>query len=500
MAIHEPPRRPAAILRHLGPGLILAASIVGSGELIATTKVGAEAGFALLWLIAIGCLIKVFTQVELGRAAISEGETTLTSLDRLPGPRARVGWAVWLWLVMTLLTLAQQGGIVGVVGQALAITAPLTAAGGEQNRVQDELVRARVDERLAGPESAAGEAAAERAQALARELETLAPAQDDLLWALVLSLVTAALLVVGRYRLIQSVATVLVALFTLTTVATVLLLQREADWAIGGDELRHGLSFRLPEAADGVRPVATALAAFGIIGVGAAELILYPYWCLEKGYARWTGPRAADAAWRQRARGWMRVLRADAWLSAAIYTFATLAFYLLGAAVLGRVGLNPEGAGLIRTLAQMYEPVFGSWAPPVFLVGAFCVLYSTFFVTGAGFARLGADALVVFGLTDGGDAAHRRWVRRFSAAYPLVCVGVYAFVRAPAKLVLASGLAQALMLPVLGFAALWLRYRRVDPALRPGRTWDALLWLSFAGFLVAGGWSLAVRLVPSLAG
>ena len=28
-----------------------------------------------------------------------------------------------------------------------------------------------------------------------------------------------------------------------------------------------------------------AFAAFGIIGVGASELIYYPYWCLEKGYA-----------------------------------------------------------------------------------------------------------------------------------------------------------------------------------------------------------------------
>ena len=63
----EPPTRLAGILRRLGPGLILAGGIVGSGELIATTKTGAEAGFWLLWLILIGCVIKVFVQIELGR-------------------------------------------------------------------------------------------------------------------------------------------------------------------------------------------------------------------------------------------------------------------------------------------------------------------------------------------------------------------------------------------------------------------------------------------------
>ena len=60
----EPPRRLLSVARRLGPGLIVAGSIVGSGELIATTKVGAEAGFVLLWLILVGCVIKVFTQVE----------------------------------------------------------------------------------------------------------------------------------------------------------------------------------------------------------------------------------------------------------------------------------------------------------------------------------------------------------------------------------------------------------------------------------------------------
>ena len=500
MSVLEPPRTFARVLRRLGPGLIVAGSIVGSGELIATTKVGAEAGFTLLWLIAIGCVIKVFTQVELGRATISGARTALEVLDDLPGPRLRAGWAVWLWLVMTLLTLAQQGGVVGGVGQALSIAAPLTAEGRAFQGLQDERVavqRRAADETTGEVERAA--AAAELAR-LEREIEAAGAPPDPYLWATLAALPTAAVLVIGRYSLIQLFSTVLVATFTLMTVVAVGLLQTDPAWAIRGGDLFAGLRFDLPAPVDGRAPLGTALATFGIIGVGAAELIMYPYWCLEKGYARWTGPREATDAWRRRARGWLRVLKADAWLSAVVYTFATIAFYLLGAAVLGRTGLDPAGEHMIRTLAEMYEPAFGAGARVLFLAGAVAVLYSTFFVASAGIARVAADAMFVFSPGEGTDEGRRFWSRVFCGLFPLLSLTAFVFVRAPAQLVLASGVAQAAMLPVLGFAALWLRYRRTEPALRPGKAWDAMLWLSFAGFVVAGGWALATRLFPGLGG
>lgn len=490
----EPPRGLRAVVRRLGPGLIVAGSIVGSGELIATTKVGAEAGFVLLWLILVGCVIKVFTQVELGRSAIVRGKTALQTLDDLPGPRWRAGWAVWLWVAMTLLTLAQQGGIIGGVGQALSMTQPLTDAGAQFHQLQDELVAIQVQLALEPLTSASLDLTA-RMQELRAQIDAIGPVPDAAIWAAVLAVPTSAILVVGRFALIQMLATLFVVAFTLVTVLTVVMLQLDPTWAMRSDELLDGLSFRLPSPSNdtAAQPIATALAAFGIIGVGAAELVMYPYWCLEKGYARFAGKSDGSDAWRNRARGWMRVLQCDAWLSAVVYTFATVAFFLLGAAVLGRVGLNPEKENLVRTLAQMYAPVFGSWATPVFLVGAFAVLYSTFFVASAGLARIAADCVIVLGLAPDTAAARQRYTRVFCGALPLVSLLVFVWVRAPVQLVLVGGIAQALMLPVLGFAALWSRYRRTDAALTPGRLWDAMLWLSCAGFLAAGVWAIASR-------
>ena len=200
----------------------------------------------------------------------------------------------------------------------------------------------------------------------------------------------------------------------------------------------------------------------------------YPYWCLEKGYAKWTGPREESTAWVERARGWIRVLHWDAILSAVVYTFATVAFYLLGAAVLGRANLNPAGTQMIRTLAEMYVPVFGETAHVIFLFGAIAVLYSTFFVGSAGHTRVMSDALRVFGLVDKDEATRQFWIRVFSVLMPSTCFVIYAFVQAPVVLILLSGVTQAVMLPMLAYGALYFRYRGCHPALRPGRWWGSV--------------------------
>src|SRR5688500_7111151 len=116
--VEIPPTSILGILSRLGPGLIIAGSIVGSGELIGTTKTGAQAGFWLLWLIVVGCVIKVFVQVELGRDAIVRGKTTLDALSEVPGPaiRGHGNWLIWYFFLMFIASIGQLGGIVGGVG------------------------------------------------------------------------------------------------------------------------------------------------------------------------------------------------------------------------------------------------------------------------------------------------------------------------------------------------------------------------------------------------
>jgi Mn2+/Fe2+ NRAMP family transporter len=554
--ITEPPKDFWGIVKRLGPGLIIAGSIVGSGELIATTKTGAQAGISLLWLVIIGCLIKVFVQIELGRYTISHGETTLAALDRIPGPRFRVKWIIWYWALMMLVGLGQVGGIVGGVGQSLAIAFPLTGDYSEAIRIpsekelklyvgwRDDLRSGRtefsrlsksdqdriktgqelIQERIAKLDGSGGElgtnvlTAVENLIAAEQKKDTVAENKhklvvvelteqatyDDKYWALFVTLITTGILFRGKYGLIQNVATVLVVTFTFITIGNVIALEFKPNFRLSVDEILSGLWFGLPEstpAPPGIvgwsmnNPLATALATFGIIGVGASELVAYPYWCLEKGYAKFTGKRSDEENWAKRARGWMMVMHYDAFASMVIYTIATIAFFMMGVAVMYKQGLDPEGMRMVGTLLEQYVPVFGNSARWLFLIGAISVLYSTFLVANAGFGRMYTDAMKLFGLLDHHDEkAHTRWVGIFCVILPLISLSIFCTGADPVKLVLLGGTMQAIMLPMLAYAAIYFRYWMTDSRLKPGRLWDLLLILSCVGLVIAGAWGAYSKL------
>jgi len=500
-SVSEPPQTLWQSLAHLGPGIVLASSIVGSGELIATTIVGAEAGFVLLWLIILGCAIKVAAQIEIGRTTLTWGRTPLDAFNRVPGPRfAGMGWIYWGWVFMTVLIVVQQGGILAGVAQSLSGGLPVTSAGREWNRLHDEAADMRVAEaavRRRG-DTAEADAIHDRLGDVTGAMNTLPSPPDETIWAVVVGVVTAVLLGVGRYRLIEWVSILLVGTFTLVTLLSLVMLQCDPAWAISSGEIMSGLIPSLPPAVGGRSPLVTALATVGIIGVGASELMIYPYWCLEKGYGQAVGPRDDSPAWAARARGWLKVMQLDAWGSMIVYTTVTICFYLLGAATLGRLGLRPGGGEMVRTLGAMYAPVFGDWARGVFLIGAFAVLYSTLFVAAAGNARMVVDGLILAGRLPADEASRAIWSKRLSVVWPLAALILALIIREPVGMVLASGIAQAIMLAALGVAVLFFRHRDFDARLTPSRGWDLLLWLSSAGFVLIGIWTLLQKVASLL--
>jgi len=465
-AVQAPPARLGLALRKIGPGLILAGSIVGTGELIQTTNTGAKAGFTLLWLVLLSCFIKVFVQIELGRYAVSSGNTTLMAFRSLPGPGIAL---VWWWLVMMLVTQTQMGAMVGGVGQAFHLAIPAVSPW--------------LAQLLGGEASAAGR---------------WILAYPEMPWAVIVTLGTSALLAAGSYRIVEVGTTAMVVVFTVMTVVCVAFLP-----AVGGKlawpDVASGLTFQLPEVEGAM---VTAFAMFGITGVGASELVSYPYWCIEKGYARNVGPSDGSAAWVERARGWIRILFLDAWVSMLVYTVATVAFYLLGAAVLfghsKAEGLPDNVRGMLDMLAKMYEPVLGEAASRWFMViGVFAVLYSTLFASTAASSRTLTDLLRVNGLVEIPTIEkRRRFVRAFCVVFPILDFFLYLLMGNPQKMVTIGGFTQAVTLPMIATAALYLRYRRTDRRLLSGRCWDVLLWLSVLGLYVAAGygvWSSVLR-------
>ena len=437
-SVQTPPIAFRDVLRWIGPGLIIASAVVGTGELIATTILGAENGYRLLWLVVLSCVIKVIVQNEIGRYTVATGKTGLEGLDRVPGPRFRVSWVVWIWFLMQTTTLTTISGMFAGIAEVLNRIVPAVTIGA---------------------------------------------------WVWVVTIVTLVVLVIGRYGLVERVSVALVIIFTALTVSAAFVLGMKPEY-FSWSQMVDGLMFHLPIGGLGI-----AVAVFGITGVGSSDLVMYPYWCIEKGHARFAGPRDDTPAWLNRSRGWVKVMGVDVLCSMFVYTFATIAFYLLGAGVLHGLDVIPKGTETISILSSIYTETLGAWSLYVFLAGAVAVLYSSVFAGTAATARVYADFVGLLGAYDRRNyRARRRAIQLFIGIVLFVPVIYYFLLPEPVMLVTIGGIAQALMLPILGFSTLYLRYFRLPESLAP-KGWISLaLWVASVITAVMMGYSVLQRL------
>jgi Mn2+/Fe2+ NRAMP family transporter len=455
-AIQEPPVSLWAALKMIGPGIILAGTIVGSGELLLTTSLGAKHGFVFLWLILFSCIIKVFMQVELGRYAISSGKPTLGAINELSGPRLGAHWIAWWWLIMMLSTVFQLGAMTGTVGQSLNLAFPSVSQG-----------------------------FANSLDSFLPSMATATRQRPEFPWAVMTCLAAMGLLWSGTYRRIEIVTTILVVGVTLLTVTAACALPA-TKFPINWSDVVNGLTFGMP--AEGI---AVAFGVFGITGVGATELFFYPYWCLEKGYARYTGKVEPGPDWERRAKGWVRVMHLDAWVSMIVFTVSTLAFYFMGAAVLHTQGLHPEGKDMIQTLARMFVDTFGLWTKIVFLIGAAAVLFKTLYLSSAGNARLVADFMSLAGFMTYRQPAQRgRVIHWVSLLIPVLALVLFLAFKEPRWMVVVGGFGQALTLPIISAVTIYFRYRKLDRRITPAFFLDVCMWLAFVSITAVAIYAL----------
>ncbi|MFD5424657.1 Nramp family divalent metal transporter [Streptomyces sp. NPDC127084] len=63
--------------KHIGPGIVVAATGVGAGDLVATLIAGSKFGYTLLWAAIAGCLVKISLAEATGRWHLATGRTIL---------------------------------------------------------------------------------------------------------------------------------------------------------------------------------------------------------------------------------------------------------------------------------------------------------------------------------------------------------------------------------------------------------------------------------------
>ncbi|MFG3546969.1 Nramp family divalent metal transporter [Streptomyces sp. NPDC047725] len=83
--------------RYIGPGIVVAATGVGAGDLVATLIAGSNFGYTLLWAAVIGCLVKISLAEACGRWHLATGRTLFdgwASLGR---------WTTWFFAVYAVI-------------------------------------------------------------------------------------------------------------------------------------------------------------------------------------------------------------------------------------------------------------------------------------------------------------------------------------------------------------------------------------------------------------
>lgn len=107
-------------LARIGPGLVLAATGVGVGDLVAASVSGARYGLALIWAVVVGAVLKYALCEALTRWQLATGTTLLEGWAEHLG-----GWVRWVFLVyLVIWSFVVGGALVNACGIAAHALAP----------------------------------------------------------------------------------------------------------------------------------------------------------------------------------------------------------------------------------------------------------------------------------------------------------------------------------------------------------------------------------------
>ncbi len=297
----------------LGPGLLFAAAAVGVSHLVQSTRAGAQFGLGLVGVVLLANLIK-YPAFRFGPYY-----TAATGSSLLTGYRNQGRWALVVYGLATVSTMFTVQAAITLVTAALAISA------------------------LGIPAS-------------------------PLVVSIGLSAMCAGLLAIGRYRILDRLTKVLVAILTVSTLAATALVLPRVDWSTLGVVPVTLLSD--PKA---------ALFVAALIGWMPSAIDVSVWQSL------WTLARERDSGHKPT----LKESSLDFHVGYAATAFLALCFVLLGAGVMHHSGETFAGPATKFTeqVIQLYTKTLGDWAGPLIGLSALAVMFSTTITVVDGFPR-----------------------------------------------------------------------------------------------------------------
>ncbi|MDI6719062.1 MAG: Nramp family divalent metal transporter [Methanomicrobiales archaeon] len=431
--IAAPPPRGWELLQWVGPGIIWMISAIATGELLFTPRIASLYGYTVLWTPILAIFLKALLAREIGRYAVVTGGSLLQGIRKLPGP---VNWGVWL-IVLPQLFVA----VTTIVGMAGAASSAII----------------------------------------------LAVPGGFTFWAIVSLLISIALVFFGRYRGVEraSIGMALVIIVALVITAGVVF--------PGAAPLAAGLVPALPPDVD----FTEVLPWIGFMMSGAAGLIWYSYWLTARGYgaAHYTiGSRrgtleepeeavpvieegesvdisALPREQQQRLRGWIRIMTVSTTIASSIVLVLLISLLILGAELLRPQGLLPQGPEVTAVLSVLLGDVWGPAGAWLMILAAFFAFWSTLVANLDGWTRMLGQGSIFIARQ---YRAAGRWVSMgfyrcvylfgLMGAIPIVLIF---FIPEPVTFLIMAGIVEAIHIPVVAFATLYLNWSTLPEEFRP---------------------------------
>jgi len=431
-------------LKWVGPAIIWMISAIATGELIFTPRIASLYGYTVLWTMILAIFLKTLLAREIGRYAVVTGSSLLEGIKTLPGPG---NWGVWLIILpQFFVAVATIVGMSGAASSAIILAIP----GGFQ------------------------------------------------FWAILFLLISVALVFFGKYRAVELISIIMALIITAALVIAAILIFP------GIDILAAGLVPSLPPNVN----FSELLPWIGFMMSGAAGLIWYSYWLVTRGYgsAYYRFRKAGEAEViesmkvepkedevefevieetepvdisdisseeKKQLKGWVNIMTFSTIVAASIVLILLIALMILGAQLLGPLGLVPEGPAVTAVLSQLLGSIWGTAGASLMIVSAFFAFWSTIVANLDGWTRmLGQGSIMI--LRQFKSTGRYVSMRFYRYLYLFGLMGIlpviFILIRPrPVEFLIIAGIIEAIHIPVVAFSVLYLNWRTLPVEFKPSK-------------------------------
>lgn len=303
-----------SILKGLGPGFLLAGAAIGVSHLVQATRAGADYGFLLIWVLVLACITK-YPFLEFGpRFAAATGNHLIT------GYKKQGKFPFWSFIFIT-------------VGSMFIIQAAVT------------IVTAGLAERLFGM------------------------GWSSFTWSILILSVCIALLLIGKYPVLDKTMKIIVCFLGLATLIAVIL-------AFGENRFQEALTIEAPDIWNSVG-VAFIISFMGWMPIPIDAAVWHSIWTKEK-------------AINNKRRTSIKEAFTDFNIGYLAAALIALLFFLMGALIMfgSETSFSGSSVEFSGQLIDLYGSTLGEWSRPLIGIAAFVAMFSTTLAVTDAFPRV----------------------------------------------------------------------------------------------------------------